>query len=491
MTSLNETTSKLLQRFPTFKCFTIPPPSDEVSILTNITANHDSLSAVFNQKVDSTIHWLKRNLEAKAVGSSATKCDGKMLAHLMEQYFTQISRSSGKVPNFQASWLKAIELRLMKLADSLVSEYDRDMQAQLEGKLPMVEGTNGETGETLMSIHLQVFAKKRLHLQNETERFQTSEFCSFDPDPLSSFEEKIAEYVSGKVVGGQLFKFVEQNIKASENYCVSAYIELYKKIVRPKVEKAKNTQVPTTINEQLGTFRSSYFKRTRAKGPAAHDIFEARRSESIRFEEELSLIPGPVQSLDVVVEESGMEHINLRWERPKVNAEAVKEYLVMKRFRDVNWVIVAIESECSASISGLKSATNYDFAVFAKSEKYTGMKAAIVRVETAMSRTAKVALCASAVVAPSSVLPNVLVARDPSDTGENIFWSIAGTLFGFVPVVGHALALDFAQEFAGCRAFAKEDQVFNSLPEDSLSSEACDTTQTATDDSIPSDHPTN
>ena len=498
VTSLNETTSKLLQRFPTFKCFTIPPPSDEVSILTNITANHDNLSAVFNEKVDSTIHWLKRNLKAKAVGSSATKCDGKMLSYLMEQYFAQINDSSGEIPSFQTSWLKAIELRLMKLADSLVSEYDRDMQVELEGKLPMVEGTmHGETGETLMNIHLQVFAEKRLHLQKEMERFQTSEFCGIDPDPLSSFEKKIAEYVSGKVVGGQLFKFVEQNIKASEKYCASAYYKLYKKMVQPKVEGAKNNQIPATIGNELDIFRTSYFKL--AKGPATDYIFKERRTDSETYEAELSLIPGPVQVLNVVEAESGTDHIKLKWERPEVNAAAVKKYVVMKRFKGKNWEVIATERNCSALVTGLQSVTYYEIAVFAASEKYIGMEAAMIKAKTAMGRVANVALCASAVVVPPVVLPSVLVQFARADEeirnekGTIGLFSAKGTLIGLVPGLGHVLALQGALRYAECSGDAMNDKVFHSIPEVSIayedrSTSETSTMQTATSDSICSDY---
>ena len=71
------TSSTLLQNFPTFQCFTIPPPSADSDILTDIAANFEFLSPLFNARVDSTILWLKANIRAKVVGGSATKCDGR------------------------------------------------------------------------------------------------------------------------------------------------------------------------------------------------------------------------------------------------------------------------------------------------------------------------------------------------------------------------------------------------------------------------------
>ena len=136
------------------------------------------------------INWLLQNVQTK-VGPGA-KCDGSMLACLIEQHFAHVSKSQDTIPSIKVSWFKAIDLRLAKLADSLVSEYDRDMQAQLEGKLPMVEGTNGETGETLINIHLQVFAKKRLQFQRVI-----LSLCNAKPDEvLSSFDSRIVSYNS-------------------------------------------------------------------------------------------------------------------------------------------------------------------------------------------------------------------------------------------------------------------------------------------------------
>ncbi len=66
------------------------------------------------------------------------------------------------------------ELRLKKLATSLLDEYDEEMKEQLKGKYPMVDGQRGERGDTLINIHLQVFAKIRLKLQKEIFSFQHS-----------------------------------------------------------------------------------------------------------------------------------------------------------------------------------------------------------------------------------------------------------------------------------------------------------------------------
>ena len=382
------TSSTLLQHFPTFQCFTIPPPSADGDILADITANLECLTPLFNQKVDSTIQWLLDNVRAKVVGGLVTKCDGKMLACLLEQYFTQISKSSDKIPNFQVSWLKAIELRLMKLADSLVSEYDRDMQAQLEGKLPMVEGTNGETGETLMNIHLQVFGKMRLQFQKEILPFHLSKESELGTNLLSYFDRSIFESVKkgghDKVIGGRLFNFIQANIKSSEKYCATVYKEEYNKTVKPKVDNALDAQIPVTIEEELASFRADYHRL--AKGPAAGEIFRELRTESVNSEELLSLIPGPVKSLRPSASAAASDRIKLRWEPPEVNAAAVEKYVVMIKSKGKDWEEVATLKKNCSLITGLQSSTWYCFTVLAQGQKYTCRQVSLVKAKTGFGK---------------------------------------------------------------------------------------------------------
>ena len=253
--------------------------------------------------------------------------------------------------------------------------------------------------------------------------------------------------------------------------------------MQPKIEIARNNQFPTTITEELELFRKRYAES--AKGPATDYIFKQLRTESVRLEEELSLIPGPVQYLDVVEKESGTDHIKLRWERPKVNAESVTKYVVMKRFRDENWEVMSTENKCSALITGLKSATFYDVAVFAASEKYVGMKATVIQAKTAMGRVANVALCASAVVAAPVVLSGVFFQFARADErirhtrGGVGVASTIGTVLGCLPVVGQIMALGGAAEYTVCRGDSMRNQGFESIPEISVT-----TTQTAASSNI-------
>ena len=460
------TSSTLLQNFPTFQCFTIPPPSADSDILADIAANFEFLSPLFNARVDSTILWLKANISAKVVGGSATKCDGKMLACLIEQYFTQISRSNGSIPTIQVSWLKAIELRLMKLADSLVSEYDRDMQAQLEGKLPMMEGTNGETGETLMNIHLQVFAKKRLQLQKDSLHFlsQAKLTTSLELGIIREFDKQIAQLDSkNQVTDGRLFRFIQANMKISEDICTAVYIDKYKP-VDVKLRNILSSQMPGSVNRELEIFGKEYHKH--ARGPALQYIYSQMRAESLLLESHLQLIPGPVEDLRVVGADA--DRVKLKWMPTEVNSSSVETYEVLIKSKGKDWEVVGTrpKNSCSVLVVGLKSSTWYCLSVRAKSSKYSGNKVSVVRVRTLMSKSIQNTVHASAVVASPIVYPCMvayaaqgritsgIMTRSPVDVvaGGFMLTMVPFTaVVGMTPIAGQLASSDTYKKEIGDR----------------------------------------
>ena len=193
------------------------------------------------------------------------------------------------------------ELRLKKLATSLLDEYDEEMKEQLKGKYPMVDGQRGERGDTLINIHLQVFAKIRLKLQKEIFSFQRSsdETTCIEKEIISRFDRDIVEYDKrNQVINGRLYKYICENHRASEEYCSSLYREKYENIVYTKLHNALHSQIPTDIDQELSTLSREYFENV--SGPASSEVYSTLRAESSVLEADLRLIPGPVQSLVVV-----------------------------------------------------------------------------------------------------------------------------------------------------------------------------------------------
>ena len=337
-------------------------------------------------------------------GGSNIKCDGSMLACIIEQYFTIINQPDSVIPTFQASWLMAVELKLRRVSESLVSEYDRDMRAELEGKLPLREGKDGERGETLMNIHLQVFARKRLQFQDAILSFlsqshsASTKLTDLESGLIAAFDRSITGYdcsmpvVSNGNISGILLNFIQENIKFSQEFCTSLYHEKYRAIVNVKLQNSLSTQIPVSIDEELCTLSSQYHDE--ARGPAAESVYQQLRSESSVLEAELLLIPGPVTKLHF----SGIasNRVKLYWELPDINPQAAEKCIVCIRTKGKNWMVVGIRRvvgrECSIIITGLKPWKTYVFAVLAGNRKYMGMKFSYRSVQTKISRAASLAL---------------------------------------------------------------------------------------------------
>ena len=221
----------------------------------------------------------------------------------------------------------------------------------------------------------------------------------------------------------------------------------YNKTVRPKVENAVLAQILVTIEEELTSFRTDYYEL--AKGPAADEIFKQLRTESVRFEEELSLIPGPVQSLRVVG--ASADCVKLRWEPPEVNAEAIEKYVVMIKSKGKDWEEMASQKKRSTLITGLESSTWYCFAVLASNEKYTGRQVSLVKAKTGMNQQVlgAAAAIASPIVFPSTV--NYLFSEQNYTDSDNlrVFIVAVSSGLGLVPVAGQIvsyLAYKYAKE---------------------------------------------
>jgi hypothetical protein len=403
----------IVEFFPSFHCLTIPPPSADDDILAEITSNLDNLSIHFNKGIDDAIKHMLDEIRIKVGCGSSTKCDGSMLACLIEQFFVSISEPTSKFPTFQSSWIMAIELKLKKVAKVIVKEYDDDMSVQLGCRMPLPDGQDGETGETLMNVHQQIFAKKRLKfldaiLSCQTQRWSTK-LRGFENELISDFDRQIAEFdpTQNRVIGGRLFKFIQDNFKASEKACSSLYKKKYEKIVRVKLLNALGMKVYTSIRKEVNAFWKEYYNE--AIGPAVNGVYNKMRADSLNLEEELRLIPGPVGNLRLVGIDS--DRVKLKWSCPEINSYAVSKYTVKIRSWGKDWDHVSTQTKCSVLITDLESSTWYCVSVVAAGEAYTSEDVSLKKFQTKLCSSAQKALVTVAsVVASPIVLPTAVAS---------------------------------------------------------------------------------
>ena len=399
--------STMLHHFPSLHCLTLPPPSSDRKILSNIITNSDKLTTSFNSNLQYAIRYILDNIKRKQGYNSTKNFDGNLLACLIRQ-FHKILSSSHNVPNLHMSWSMVVKTTLKKKAFALLSHYESDMRRLLDGKLPIADGLCGETGETLMNIHLQVFAKKRLELKNEILCYQSCS-SSDNPSPLeteviSLFDDSIIVYdtvLHSRVVGGRLLDFINENMSASEEYCTALYRNKYEKIVGSKIRRILSKEIPELITEELKRFSNEYF--SEAKGPAISKVFKSLSTAASKREAEVEMVPGPVTDLEAVGVDA--DRVKLRWKKPDINPSAAAYYEVMTKSRGRSWKVVKVSHGLSALVTGLKCSTWYGLTVKARNDRYCGNKILLIRVRTLMSQSLQKVVGAGTIVASPIVYP--------------------------------------------------------------------------------------
>lgn len=466
----NKSCKDILQYFRSHHCLYLPPPSSDSMVLSDITSNLENLSVQFNQVLEEAVKHVLCKVKVKIGCSGSIKCDGSMLACLIEQHFMLINKQDSGIPTFQVSWLMAVEVRFRRIAESIVNEYDVDMRGQLKGKLPIREGLSGETGETLLNNHLQVFAKKRLKFQEEIALLQSQSFHEklgyLELSLIEDFDYDIADLDRSvnpnRVTGGRLFKFIQENIKSSEDFCSLLYNEKYSKIVGIKLQNHLSTQMPGTIDQELSVFCSEYFDG--AVGPAIDSVYRLLRAKCSELESDLKLIPGPVEELEVVGVDA--DRVKLRWKPPEINLSSVVEYEILIKSKGKDWEVISTRKGCSVLVIGLQCSKWYCLSVRAKSKKYKGNKVQFVRVRTLMSKTMQNTVHASAVVASPIVYPCMVAyaasghisrgiqTKSPVDVlmgGLMLSMVPATAIIGLTPVAGQLASSDTYKKEIGDR----------------------------------------
>ena len=281
-----------------------------------------------------------------------------------------------------------------------MSEYVQDMRAEMKARLPMRPGLNGETGETLMNIHLQVIAKKRLELQESISpyrsRSSSDKLSVMECELIAYFDSSVAELgAQGEVTGGPLFDFIQDNIKSSEEFCTSLYKVKYEKMIELKLQNALSEQIPTSIDEKLQDLFKEYHEE--ALGPAKESVYERLRAESAKLESELLLIPGPVTYMRFVGISD--DRVKIRWERPTVNPQAAELYKVRIKSKGKDWETLSIRKGLSALVTGLHTNTWYCLSVLACNQKYTGMKFCTLKFLSQYSKAMKIPILVAGGVA--------------------------------------------------------------------------------------------
>ena len=355
-------------------CEWLPPPSDDEDALESIE-KEENVDEYFVERSDEVISTIKASLRPKMGFDRVTKVTGSDLVELAKAYIDSIN-NKGSVPSLEQGWMAVIKLKLSEEANSLVTAYDKEMKAALNGKLPMeveVIESDAKT-ETLMGLHISIVATKREALVEKIRQLlpkaspdeksaEPAEKREVGQAVIAKFERDIVVEENGEVISGKLYVFVHENYEVSTNKCEEVWGKLHTKHdITNKYAKALNdcnAEICAEVCEHIQLLREDY--KIEAVGPARDDVLKSKEESLEANETVMKSIPGPPVNLAVVGK--AKDAIKLQWDRPKINPDAAKKFIVQYRREKREWIEDAVTSERWHIVRKLKSNTSYEFRV--------------------------------------------------------------------------------------------------------------------------------
>lgn len=399
-------------------CRSLPPPSDEATNL----ENEENIDPDFIKELQEVIDGekgIKASVRPKLGFYGGAMITGSDLARLASSYIEAINMK-GSVPSLEGSWKAVVKLKLVEEAKSLVVSYQKEMETQLEGKLPMEESVTETDCDkpTLMGIHSKVFAEKkavlcekiRQMLPNPSEGEPCAEESEVGKSVIDEFKHNIEEKEDEKVKSGVLFQFVTENFKKSESQCERTWKELQEKHeILKKSNHALNhykAEICREVCECIQSLREEY--NATAVGPAREEVFSHKNKDLEHTHRLMCTIPGP--PINIAVVGKAKDKIKLQWDRPEINPDAAKKYIVRYRTGTKKWE-EAVTSEQWHIVSKLKPNTNYEFIVASFNDEAQKAREEIEKMSkglltgTRLGKLARAALSAVGFISGTAVAP--------------------------------------------------------------------------------------
>lgn len=392
-------------------CNSLPPPSDDLTCSLETEENIDEDFIELSQEV---IGEIKANVQPKSGFYGNSKLTGSYLANLLEQYIKAINKK-GSVPSLEGSWKAVIKLKLVEEAKSLVNSYQVEMETQLQGKLPMEESV-AETdidSPTLMGMHSKVFHEKKAVLCEKIRQMlpKSAEESEVGKSVIAEFEHDVAQKESGEVKSGILFQFMTKNLKESEKKCEELWEELQKSYeIREKSNRALNqykAEICSEVCQCIQSLREEY--NASAVGPAREKVFLRKNKDLEDTNELMCTIPGPPVNIAVVGK--AKDKIKLQWDKPEINPDAAKKYVVKYKKTGTKKWQDNVTNEQWYIIGGLRSNTKYEFIVASYNDEAQRAREEIDKMSkgllagTRLGKLARTALSAIGFISGTAVAP--------------------------------------------------------------------------------------
>ena len=368
-TDRDEVVSAILRLFPSVECRTLPRPSADPHVVTNMEQRHDALEPAFKEELTKLVCFIRCKCKVKKF--FGMQCNnGTIWAEFVTKHVDLVNSDNDLM--LDNMYITAAESALSNLSQRFITEYKKEMEEALHGRLPMEEHSQDDAGieETLLSIHNRIVGPKLEKFKKEIEHFLP---MASDGSNLSLVRKKeelmhafaseicqLSDSTGGRVVAGILHRFAVENHRASREFCLKIELEVFRG-VRQMLQDAATKQSKVNISQELLAAEEKYYER--AIGPAKDEVCKQVR---VRLENDSSdlirTVPGKPSNLQSTG--SDKDKIKLRWVETNPYPGVVDFYQVQTMSGTENWTILPDHfTEQSAVIHNLKSNRKYLFQV--------------------------------------------------------------------------------------------------------------------------------
>ena len=280
----NKKVGNALESFSTVDCRILPTPDDA-------SLQGRSPDSVFTQEVQKFIAYIYDHARAKNGFHEGGRVDGPVLVMLVSSYLEAINNSAK--PCLENSWQSVVHVRCSQVTAQLVKEYEAEMQKKLN-KFPMEVAVSDENPKqpSLMQIHGDILRRMLDKLREATKYYMPADPSASEIERkelsdqltgeiMQTKQPKEGSKTTGKVVGGVLHRFMEENEKMSHDHCVKVFGEVsrpvYDCIKRAESHPTATDSLKDIMQKEMEQLQEEYSKK--AVGPAKEKVLELKLKE--------------------------------------------------------------------------------------------------------------------------------------------------------------------------------------------------------------------
>ncbi|XP_078603243.1 uncharacterized protein LOC144877210 [Branchiostoma floridae x Branchiostoma japonicum] len=271
--------------------------------MNNIAQHTESLNPDFNNGVHDLVERLLLKARAKRGYHKGSTVSGVALSIMAKQYVEAVNDPEA-IPALDNTWQNTIELMRDRAIEEAVTEYNKQMQAQIaEARMakngePLEEGKiNTSRQPTIMGFHnasvktvTAILLKKVGHFHISSEnRGGMNAVVDQMQKRLVQREERAVDSARGRsvgfaVTGGELFNYIQHNKELSKTFCKGLYERLLDPI-RKHVESPTPDFDFDKLTGELTAARQQY--KRQARGPEKWVVLQEMDKSAVKLQDKI------------------------------------------------------------------------------------------------------------------------------------------------------------------------------------------------------------